>query len=370
MLKPTKYLKKLLLCGTLFIYLLAGLTNRRLPHGKPAFLAPASALHNIYYAFLQEEYLKFYSQVPLNYYFHAEHVRRVTDFTFILGKEMQLSEQERDSLYKAALLHDLGSRYEDITVSMKLYQFIKDDLSESEKQELNWYHKTGLFTDKESQADLSKTTRFLMDNSKFLKKFKMTRNELKTHLQGIVQFTPNYSIFLAKKNKIPLTPLVEALIRFHHTTPRYITKDNLRKTFPGLTETEFAALFEQLHRLLPLLITADTLEASNNRIRGTLAYARDKETIEDLFKYMNQRLQIGEINTSCYNTVVELLQRRDANFLKVIFDCRQKRQAKRISSLPPEDLIFIENLTKITAPVHSAVLTPAADLLSIINQSA
>lgn len=298
-------------------------------------LAPFSFIKQTKDVSMKKAYLSLYNDNAPNKYYHKHHVARVTDFMQILTKKANLTQNEQDMLFRAALLHDLGSLNENFDITRIVTNFVnKNFTTEQEIENLGWYHRRGVFGENDFLSQLNKTLKLLKDKG-IHKETGISPAILRAQVQQRNEFTPFSSVQEAEKNGIILNDLEKALIMFHHTEPKYITMENLQKTFPNLKSKELKKLYDNTHRLLPFLIACDTLEASSNTERDIINGNTPNKSIENLYFYMNSRLAKDEINETTYELITSLLKKSDTDLLNVI------KEARNIKELPKEDLLFL-----------------------------
>lgn len=300
-------------------------------------LAPASFLKYATDLAMRKEYLSLYNDKAPNKYYHKHHVARVTDFMQILTEKANLPQNERDTLYKAALLHDFGSVNEDFDITKKVTSFVNNTFTDQKEIDaLAWYHRRGIFGEEDYQAQINKTIN-LLESKNIYKETGIAPTVLRYQIQQRNEFTPINSIKEAEKRNISLSNLEKTLIMYHHTEPKYITLANIQKSFPALSAEEIKDLHSNTHRLLPFLIACDTLEASSNVERNRIQGIKTDKTFELLYFYLNSRLAKNEINDTLYNLITSLLKTNDTDLLNVIKESRQLKE------LPKEDLLFLKD---------------------------
>lgn len=290
---------------------------------------------------LTDQYLfSLYKGTTPNLQVHKEHVMRVTEFTDLLAKKLNIPQNKAAALHKAAVLHDIAQRNEDIDFSTKVTEFVKQHNVQG------IYTRQGLFTRQQLLNDLKLVSRN-MKTAGFVEHFAgqtyrqynddgtstvkniTPKNAMKTYMQlelNVDQFAPVTSLETARELGIKLTPLEQALIRFHHTTRLNITLENLKLAFPELSNPELTQLHRDLHHLLPVLVCADMLEASSNAFRGRMLYNRQKETLDDLFSYLDKALAIGNLTPQVYNACIKMLKTNNPEFKAIILKARQEHE--------------------------------------------
>lgn len=367
---------------------------------RQQFLAPASNTKEVKDTLYKEKYLKYYSKEPFNWHVFGAHASRVLDIAIIYGKTYGLTDVELNQLKKAAVLHDLCLP-ENFHLTFPLNDFVKQ-LPEAERNKIKWYDRGGVFSWQDYNKQMANTINvfekygiydfirkqkgykydvvdgvFLKEELAEIKYKKYTDAELRgavlDNLSRINQFFTMTGIkYMKEELGIKLTLLEESLIRFHHTAPSNITLKNLKSAFPkedyfpstsdSAYHKAIAKLHKNIHKMLPILVLADTTEASNDGFRVDCGfYKRDTETLKFWFSFMKNHLidSTGELNKDMYDLAFTLVKQRNREFFKALNSARATRIHNQNLLPNKEDDFFIENMDKFSQALFNPVYVGA-----------
>lgn len=356
-------------------------------------LAPTSSTKEVNSSLYKAKYLKYYSKASFNWHVYGSHVERVFDLASVYGQAYGLSPSKLKQLQKASILHDLCLP-ENFHLSFPFNDFVSK-LPNEQKKKIMWYHREGVFS-QEDYAQQMKTTIDVFEKYGFydyirkqesydyevikgvfsktstgLRKYenysdKDLRQATLTNLSRINQFSTMTGIRYMKDLGLVLTPLEEALIRFHHTAPKHITVENLKLAFPhklyfsnkpvsGYND-EIVKLHNNIQTMLPILVLADTTEASNDGFRVESGfYKRDTETLEFWFTFMKNNLidKTGELNDDMYRLAFDLIKTKNAKLFKVLNSSRKTRMNSPNLLPNAQDDFFIENMDAFSLSLYN-----------------